>query len=156
MERVVMKRLVLSAAVALAVLAGPARAQTPPAESWLSTADIATHLAENGFRVLKLDRESDGYEAELIDRQGNLVEARVHPVTAALLTTRNEGRAGPVHDQWLTLAQVARHLEGKGFVVRKIDTEATGYEVDLTDRAGARTEAMVDPRSGEILSSKPD
>jgi len=150
-------RLALSAALALALLAaGPARAQTPPAGSWLSTADIATHLAENGFRVLKLERESDGFEADLIDRQGNRLEARVHPATAELLSTRSEGRAGAVHAQWLTLAQVARRLEGQGFTVRKIETEDDGYEADLTDRAGARTEVRIAPLTGEIVSSKPD
>lgn len=152
-----MTRLTLSAALALAFLAvAPAGAQTPAAGAWLSTADIATHLAENGFRVLSLERESDGFEADLIDRQGNRVEARVHPVTAELLTTRNKGRAGAVHEQWLTLAQVARHLEGKGFTVRSIDTEDDGYEAELTDRAGARTEVRIAPLTGEILSSKPD
>jgi hypothetical protein len=151
-----MTRLFVPALAALALLVLPARAQTPPAAPWLSVADIATHLAENGFRVMKLDRESDGFEADLIDRQGNRVEARVNPVTAELVTTKYEGRAGPVHEQWLTLAQVARHLEGQGFTVRKIETEAAGYEVDLTDRAGARTEAEIDPMTGAIRSSKPD
>ncbi|MFG1403586.1 PepSY domain-containing protein [Xanthobacter sediminis] len=146
----------LALPLALALFAAPALAQTPPEAQWRPASEIATHLAENGFRVMKLDREHDGYEADLIDRQGNRVEARVNPVTAELVSTKSEGRAGPVHEQWLTLAQVARHLEGKGFTVRKIETEASGYEADLTDRGGARTEAKIDPMSGEILASKPD
>ncbi len=150
-----MMRLTLPAMALLGLLATPAWAQ-PPAGQWQSVADIATHLAENGFRVQKMEREPDGFEADLIDRQGNRVEARVNPVTAELVTTKYEGRAGPVHEQWLTLAQVARHLEGQGFTLRKIDTEDEHYEVELTDRAGARTEAKVDPLTGKILSSKPD
>ncbi|MFG1477454.1 PepSY domain-containing protein [Xanthobacter sp. V4C-4] len=151
-----MTRFTWSTAAALCLLASQALAQTPPAEKWRSTADIATHLAENGFIVLKLDREHDGFEAELVDRQGNKVEARVHPVTAEILSSRDDGRAAARQDQWLTLPQVARQLENKGFVVRAIDTEATGYEADLTDPAGARTEVRIDPRTGAVLSSKPD
>lgn len=147
-------RTLLPALSALALLAAPALAQGSP--HWKSASDIATHLAENGFRVLKLEREADGFEVDLIDRQGNRVEARVDPVTAAFLHTKNEGRAGPLNDQWLTVAQVARQLEAKGFTVRAVETDATGYEVELTDPAGARTEARLDPMTGATLSSKPD
>lgn len=148
-------------ALALLLAAAPmmvtdAFAASPPPSGWRATSDVATHLAENGFRVLKLEQEADGFEAELIDREGNLVEARVHPVSAELLSTRSEGRAGSVNGQWLTLAQVARHLESKGFAVRKIETEAHGYEVDVTDHTGARTDAVVDPMTADILSAKPE
>lgn len=149
-----MMRLALPAILALGLLAAPASAATPPAGTGQSAADIATHLAENGFRVLKLERQADGFEATLIDRQGDRVEAKVNPVTAEMMTTRYEGPAGPVHEQWLTLAQVARHLQGQGFEVREIDTATDRYEADLTDRAGARTKASIDPMSGKILSSK--
>ncbi|WP_238119868.1 MULTISPECIES: PepSY domain-containing protein [unclassified Xanthobacter] len=144
-------------AVALALTAPltlPAWAQTPAPGR--STAAIATHIAENGFHVLKLEREATVYEAELVSPQGNLVEARIDPVSAAFLSTKMDGRAGPLPDQWLTVAQIARHLEGQGYTVRKIEAEATGYEVELTDRAGARTEADIDPMTGAIRHSKPD
>lgn len=143
----------LGLAAALVVMAPLAHAAAAPDRS---TAEIATHIAENGFRVLKLEREGNVYEAELVSPQGGLVEARIDPVSAAFLSTKMDGRAGPLPDQWLTVAQIARHLEGQGYRVRKIEAEATGYEVELTDRAGARTEADIDPMTGAIRHSKPD
>jgi len=153
-------RLTFIAVLVTLALTGPtasALAASPPAGAdgqWLSTADIATHLAENGFHVLALTMEPDGYEADLIDRQGNRVEAHLHPVTAELLRTKAEGRAGPMHEQWLTLPQVARHLETTGFTVRKIETGSAAYEVDLADRTGTRTEAEINPATGVLFSSK--
>jgi len=153
-----MKRLYIPALIAIA-LAAPAIAVVAEATSsgtWLPASGVATHLAENGFRVLKLERESEGFTAELVDRQGGLVKARINPSTGAITSSKSDGRAGAQDDQWLTLTQVARRLEGQGYLVRKIAQDTTAYEAELTDRAGARADAIIDPRSGEILSQKPD
>lgn len=156
-----MRRITSGLLIVLALLAGPAgpRAEDAPAGGgWLSVADVATRLAENGFRVLEVERESDRFEVEVADRQGNLLEIYVHPVTGVILRTESRGRAPDPSGQsgWLTLAQVARRFEAEGYTVRKIEIERTGFELELTDRAGARTEVDVDPASGTVLRSRPD
>ncbi len=136
---------------------GAAATQSAPQGQWKSFAAIATHLAENGYRVLELDRERNGFEAELVDREGNLLKSDIHPVTGELQNTHNKGRSTIANDpQWKTLPQIATQLEGQGYTVRKIDTDHDHYEADLTNRDGQRIEARIDPKSGEITSSEKD
>ncbi len=125
--------------------------------NWKSLATIATSLAENGYRVLELELERDGFEAELIDRDGNLVKADINPVSGALQHIRNRGRSTVANDpQWKTLPQVASQLEAKGYLVRKLETEHDGFEAELTSQDGQRLEARIDPKTGEIISSERD
>ncbi|MGE4373314.1 MAG: PepSY domain-containing protein [Xanthobacter sp.] len=153
--------LALSAALCAPALAQPATAPAEQAagqvQGWRSLSDIATHLAENGFRVLEMEVERDGYDAELVDRDGNILDARVSPATGELLRSRSKGRATqPADPKWKTVAQIAGLLEKQGYIVRKVETESEGYEVELTDRTGRRLEARVNPMTGDITHSELD
>lgn len=153
-----MKQLYIPALIVIA-LAAPAIAVVAEATAsgkWLPTSGIATHLAENGFHVLKLERGGDGFEAELVDRQGSLVKASINPSNGAIISSKNDGRADTHDDQWLTLTQIARRLEDEGYLVRKIEQDAAAYKTTLSDRAGAHSAAVIDPWSGKILIQKPD
>ncbi|MGQ3673329.1 PepSY domain-containing protein [Xanthobacter sp. TB0136] len=148
-------------ALSAATLPGAAMAeqpgQTAPRGSWKSLSAIATHLAENGYRVLELDRERHSYEAEMIDRNGNLVKADIDPVTGELQNLRNRGASSVADDpQWKTLPQIAVQLEAQGYEVRKLEMKLDRYEADLTSRDGQRIEARIDPRNGQITSSERD
>ncbi|MGQ3676006.1 PepSY domain-containing protein [Xanthobacter sp. TB0139] len=153
--------LALSAALCAPALAQPAMAPAEKAagevQNWRSLSDIATHLAENGFRVLEIEVERDRYEAELVDRDGNILDVRVNPTTGELLRSRTKGRANqPADPKWKTVAQIAGQLEKQGYIVRKVETEQNGYEVELTDRTGRHLDAKVNPETGDITRSKPD
>jgi len=59
-------------------------------------------------------------------------------------------------EEWMSVSAVAGKLEGQGYIVREIEREDGAYEVELTDADGMRTEAHVDPRTGDVLRRDDD
>lgn len=56
-----------------------------PADQWLSPSEIATRLADKGYRVVEIESDDGAYEVEMIDKNGVKIEAHVHPATGELL-----------------------------------------------------------------------
>ena len=56
--------------------------------------------------------------------------------------------------EWLGIGAIESALAAKGYTVREIEVEGNCYEVEGTDTNGAKFEAYVDPKTGEIVPAK--
>ena len=70
---------------------------------------------------------------------------------AAAQTDKPEGSRAELPAGWMSLGAIAARLEGQGYLVREIETDRDGYEVNAIDPTGMRVEADLDPATGEPL-----
>lgn len=54
-------------------------------------------------------------------------------------------------NQTISVGSAISALEGKGYVVREVDVLGPHLEVEVTNRAGAPVELIVDARTAEII-----
>lgn len=66
---------------------------------------------------------------------------------------------GPLNvprDQWLSISDVIKKIEGQGYKVHEIEADDGAYEFEGTNADGVRVEAHVHPATGEILKGYRD
>lgn len=56
-----------------------------PREQWMSIAQVSEQLANQGYKVRKIEADDGVYEVDVTDRNGVRLEVYVHPATGALL-----------------------------------------------------------------------
>ncbi|MCC6735211.1 MAG: PepSY domain-containing protein [Bauldia sp.] len=84
----------LGAGAAIGQIAAPVPAMALPVAAlpagWLGLGEIATRLGAEGWTVLKIEAEPDdgNYEACLVGADGRAIEARIDPLTAAILSQK--------------------------------------------------------------------
>jgi hypothetical protein len=59
-------------------------------------------------------------------------------------------------DQWLSPTEVIDKLTAQGYQVREIEADDGAYEVEMTDKNGARIEIHVHPATAELLPGYDD
>lgn len=84
-----MRKLLLVAALAIPAFFGQARADDDnctkaPKEQWLSTDQLTAKLAEQGYKVGKVEFEEGCAEVEGTDKDGKKVELTVDPATGVV------------------------------------------------------------------------
>ncbi|WP_072395867.1 PepSY domain-containing protein [Hyphomicrobium sp. CS1GBMeth3] len=64
---------------------------------------------------------------------------------------------GPLNvprDQWLSIPDVIKKLEGQGYKIHEIEVDDGAYEFEGTTDGGVRVEACAHPATGEILKGR--
>ncbi len=56
-----------------------------PRDQWLSVSQIAAKLEAMGYQIREIETEDGVYEVEAVDKNGQRVEAYVHPATGEIL-----------------------------------------------------------------------
>ncbi len=94
MKLVILAAFVLSAAVALPVLAADrSRVQTAvPADQWLTVEQVTERLTSQGFTVEKIESNYTTYQAYLVGQDGRSVEAVIDPASAEILEVASPKR----------------------------------------------------------------
>jgi hypothetical protein len=76
-------------------------------------------------------------------------------LAASAFASDDEGRCPEVPAaEWLGQDAVKAKVEGLGYKVRKIEVDDNCYEVEGTDANGAKFEAYVNPKTGEIVPAE--
>ncbi|GIK95940.1 MAG: hypothetical protein BroJett029_01490 [Alphaproteobacteria bacterium] len=76
---------VLTAAAAGASMAEDRPLTDAPRDQWLSVQQLAERLGSQGLQVREIEEDDGSYEVEYIDREGQRMEAKVHPATGEIL-----------------------------------------------------------------------
>lgn len=93
-----MKTFLIAPALALAVAAGAGVAvasdDSPkvdvPKEQWMSIAQITEKLASEGYDVREIEVEDGAYEVSARDKDGNSIEAYLHPATGEIIESKSD------------------------------------------------------------------
>jgi hypothetical protein len=91
-----------------------------------------------------------------------ILSAALAPLALAPLTlagpafaSNDEARCPEVpRAEWQGLGAIESALAAKGYTVREIEVDGNCYEVEGTDANGAKFEAYVNPKTGEIVPAK--
>ena len=76
-------------------------------------------------------------------------------LTAPAFASDDEARCPDLpRAEWLGIGAIESALGAKGYTVREIEVEDNCYEVEGTDANGAKFEAYVNPKTGEIVPAK--
>ena len=76
-------------------------------------------------------------------------------LTAPAFASDDEARCPDLpRAEWLGIGAIESALSAKGYTVREIEVEDNCYEVEGTDANGAKFEAYVNPKTGEIVPAK--
>jgi hypothetical protein len=76
-------------------------------------------------------------------------------LTAPAFASGDEARCPDLpRAEWLSIGAIESALSAKGYTVREIEVEDNCYEVEGTDANGAKFEAYVNPKTGEIVPAK--
>jgi hypothetical protein len=76
-------------------------------------------------------------------------------LTAPAFASDDEARCPDLpRAEWLDIGAIESALSAKGYTVREIEVEDNCYEVEGTDANGAKFEAYVNPKTGEIVPAK--
>jgi hypothetical protein len=59
-------------------------------------------------------------------------------------------------EQWLAPGAIKEKATALGFTVRKVDIDDGCYEVDATDKNGAKVELRLNPATGALVRQKLD
>ncbi|KAA5603917.1 PepSY domain-containing protein [Roseospira marina] len=62
----------------------------------------------------------------------------------------------PGQGGWMSVAEIAAHVESQGFTVRSVEADDGFYEVDVWSPNGLRQELLLDPVSGAIVRQRAD
>ena len=94
MKRTLLLTAALASAIGLAAVQAHAQQQGLAVETQerMSIAQIAALLEGQGYRVLEIELEHEGYDVEMIDANGMRVEATLDPVSGAVLPYRDDDR----------------------------------------------------------------
>ncbi len=90
-----MRRYLIPAAIAISLTAGAAasassdNAAGKAGANWLTIPQVTEKLAAQGYKVRDVRIEGKIYEAKMIDRDGQRVEAKVDPLTGSVLGNEN-------------------------------------------------------------------
>jgi hypothetical protein len=88
-----------------------------------------------------------------------ILSAALAPLALTLATpafaSDDEARCPDVpRAEWLGIGEIESALSAKGYTVREVEVDDNCYEVEGTDTNGAKFEAYVNPKTGEIVPAR--
>lgn len=70
-----------------------------PASQWLSTSELASKFAAQGYTVQKIELKSNCGEAKLVDKTGARTKVRFDPANAAIVSRQDHTAHRERHDR---------------------------------------------------------
>jgi hypothetical protein len=58
--------------------------------------------------------------------------------------------------EWISVSDAIQKLAAQGYKVTEIEADDGNYEFEATNSSGARVEGHANPRTGDVLSTRPD
>lgn len=138
-----MNKLILTAALAAALVAPPAMAAE------LSAADVQAKLRAAGYtQVLELERDDGLWEADVTRADGSFEEVIVDPVKGEIFDPRS-GRA------LLDAGQILDRAGKAGFrQIESFERDGATWKLEARNARDQRVEVRMSGHDGRVLSSK--
>ncbi len=115
--------------------------------SMLSMTSALEKLQNNGYKVKEIKKHSDYYHVDAYDKNCRQQHLRVD---ASGNISMHDGKPAS-NKKFVSIAEIATQMEGKGYKVKEIDLEHSHYDVKVMDKDGNTKFMRLDPVTGKEI-----